>query len=144
MQKTKINHLAVWICAALQFGISGIWYSPLLFQDRWLQLMNKTAEYFQPTSPIPFVLAITGAILACYAIAWLFKVLQVNSAVNGLRLAVIIYVVFLFFPHLVYTGFSMIGYKLAVLTTGDVLIAYAATGLVLGGWRKTESPGKEE
>ncbi len=137
MEKQKINHLAVWICAALQFAVSGIWYSPLMFGDKWLELMKKPAEYFQPASPIPFALAIASAILACYAIAWLFRGLRVVCAFKGLQLAVIIWFVFLLLPHLTISGFSMTGYSLAVLTSGDVLIAYVVTGLILGGWRKT-------
>ncbi len=135
MDKHKINHLAVWILVVLHFVIGCVWYS-VLFNDLWLELMGKTEEYFQPVSMNPFILAIISAILACYAMAWLFRALKVDSALKGLQMAVFIWFVFLLLPHLTYSGFSMIGYNLALLTSGDGLVAYVVTGLVLGGWRK--------
>ncbi len=138
MEKQKINHLAVWILAVLHFVIGGLWYG-VLFKDKWLELMGKTEEYFQPASVNPFILAIAAAILACYAMAWLFRALNVCCALKGLRIAVIIWFVFLLLPHLTKSGFSMTGYHLALLSSGDQLVAYALTGLVLGGWRKKAS-----
>ena len=74
-----------------------------------------------------------------YALAWLIGRLNVTNAIAGLKIALICWFAFLFVEHATVAMFSSFGtnpWPLTLLDMGRPLLAFAASGLLLGGWPK--------
>lgn len=64
----QVNYLAVLAAAVSAFLLGGLWYSPLLFGKRWMQLTGITAERAAEANQakvfgISFVWALLGALV---------------------------------------------------------------------------------
>ena len=68
-----VNYLAVVVAGIVIFVLGGLWYSRVLFANRWIALMGKTEEEMKASSgPTPVLLLLA---LACgMAIAWAMAV----------------------------------------------------------------------
>jgi hypothetical protein len=135
----RINHLAVWILIVVHQLIGGVWYG-LLFNNLWLNLHAKTmSDIDNPHEVAPYLIAIASSIVVNYALAWLLSRLEVASAICGLKVALLCWFAFLFVEHATVAVFSAFGtnpWPLVFLDMGRAFLAFAVSGLVLGGWRR--------
>ncbi len=51
MERPKINYIAVLVVAIIQFLLGAVWYSPMLFADKWMHLTGITMEMASKMSP---------------------------------------------------------------------------------------------
>lgn len=136
MPPSKINHAAVWVVAVLHQLLGALWYSPLLFAEKWMSLINAKEADFANPNPLPFIISFAGAVTLCYTMAWLFTRLNVKTAGRGLQFAVAFWVAFLFFEMLTYNAFELRPYALAFINAGKSLVAFMLAGIILGAWVK--------
>jgi hypothetical protein len=133
---TRINHLAVWVLVVIHQLIGFGWYA--LFGNMWLNLHAKTmTDIEQPHDFAPYLVAITASIFVNYALAWLISKLNATTAVAGLKIALICWFSFLFVEYDTISVFSAFGtnpWPLVFINMGRPLLAFAVSGLVLGGW----------
>jgi hypothetical protein len=64
----QINYLAVVAAAVSAFIVGGLWYSPVLFGKRWMQLTGMTEERVAQANPaktfgVAFVWSLLGALV---------------------------------------------------------------------------------
>jgi|SRR5882724_7154739 hypothetical protein len=134
----KINHLAVWILVVIHQVIGAGWYT--IFGNVWLNLHAKTmTDIDKPSDPVPYIVAFIASIFVNYALAWLIGRLNENTAVAGLKIALLCWFSFLFVEHATISVFSAFGtnpWPLIFLDMGRALLAFAVSGLVLGGWKR--------
>jgi hypothetical protein len=93
----------------------------------------------QPHDIAPYLVAITASIFVNYGLAWLISRMNVASAIEGLKIALVCWVCFLFVEYNTISVFSAFGtnpWPLIFLNMGRPLLAFAMSGLVLGGWQK--------
>src|ERR1700722_4970316 len=101
----KIHHLAVWVLVIIHFFVGLGWYA--LFLDKWLNYHARTTTDIEPTnSVVPYVIAVVAAIVANYALAWLFARLHVGHALTGLKVALICWFGFLFVEYATISAFA--------------------------------------
>jgi hypothetical protein len=135
---TKINHLAVWILVVVHQLIGWGWYS--IFGDTWLNLHAKTMTDIEIPHDIPsHLMAVVASIIVNYALARLIVCLGKDSAVGGLKIAVLCWFAFLFVEYATMSMFAAFGtnpWPLILIDMGRPLIAFSISGLVLGAWRK--------
>ena len=138
---TKINHLAVWILVVVHQLIGWGWYT--IFSDTWLNLHAKTMTDIESPHDIPsHLMAVVASIVVNYALARLIVCLGKDSAVGGLKIAVLCWFAFLFVEYATMSMFSAFGtnpWPLILIDMGRPLIAFSISGLVLGAWQKRES-----
>ena len=136
----RIHHLAVWVLALIHFFIGLGWYA--LFGEAWLNYNARTmTDIEQPHNAIPYGIAIVSAILANYALAWLFAKLHVAHALTGLKIALICWFAFLFAQYAtisVFSAFETNPWPLILINMGRPFLAFAISGIVLGAWRLRE------
>ncbi|MEY2537412.1 MAG: hypothetical protein QOG67_1152 [Verrucomicrobiota bacterium] len=136
--KTRINHAAVWVLVVVHQLIGFGWYT--VFGNLWLNLHAKTmTDIDKPNDPMPYVVAIVASIVVNYALARLLVCLGKETAVGGLKIALLCWFSFLFVEHATISAFSAFGtnpWPLVFLDTGRALLAFAVSGLVLGGWQR--------
>jgi hypothetical protein len=138
---TRINHAAVWVLVVVHQLIGFGWYA--IFGNVWLNLHAKTmTDIDNPHDVAPYIVAIAASIVVNYALARLLGCLGKDSAVGGLKIAVLCWFAFLFVEHATMSVFSAFGtnpWPLILIDTGRSLIAFAVSGAVLGAWRKPAS-----
>jgi hypothetical protein len=134
----RINHAAVWLLVVVHQLVGWGWYA--IFGETWLNLHARTMTDIERThNPGAYVLAVVTAIIVNYAMARLFMCLGTEGAVKGLKIALVCWLAFLFVEHAtiaVFSAFETNPWPLVAIDMGRPLIAWAISGLVLGGWRK--------
>ena len=138
---TKINHLAVWILVVVHQLIGWGWYT--IFSDTWLNLHAKTMTDIETPHDIPsHLMAVVASIVVNYALARLIVCLGKDSAVGGLKIALLCWFAFLFVEYATMSMFAAFGtnpWPLILIDMGRPLIAFSISGLVLGAWQKRGS-----
>jgi hypothetical protein len=135
--KTKINHLAVWVCVVLLHVLGFLWYGPL-FGEKWMAMVGLDMAKAQADGGDAgiWIANFIASVAPIYALAWIFSELGV---VNGVRGAVIAFVLTFSLHHLpTMSGnmFAQMPYGLAWITGGYSLVAYTICGFILGAWTK--------
>lgn len=134
----KINHLAVWLLVIVHQLIGLGWYT--VFGNVWLNLHAKTmTDIDKPNDPVPYIIAFIASIFVNYTLAWLIGRLNENNALAGLKIALVCWFSFLFVEHATISVFSAFGtnpWPLIFVDMGRALLAFAVSGLVLGGWKR--------
>ena len=51
MERPKVNYVALLVVALIQFMFGAVWYSPMLFATKWMQLTGITREMASAMSP---------------------------------------------------------------------------------------------
>lgn len=134
-KQLKLNYLAVITCIVVGQVIPATWYG--LFAEPWMKYNNLTLEYInENASTIPYLVSIISSAIAAFALAWLFTKLNVQSAVEGLKYALIISIAFNFFVLYTQNWFSFRSPYLALIDGGVYVVVFSVYGLILGGWRK--------
>ena len=134
----KINHLAVWALVVIHQLIGWGWYTVL--GEKWLNLHARTMTDIERTHNVgAYVLAIVTSVIVNYTLAWLISRLNATSAVAGLKIALLCWFAFLFVEYCtiaVFSAFETNPLPLILIDMGRPFVAFAISGLVLGGWRK--------
>ena len=137
MKNQKINLIAVGSAVIISMLIPAIWY--YLFAESWLSGNGLTEQILQDANgPVPYIVALLANIVSVYALAWLFLKLKVDSWQSGVLHALVVGLAF-YFVHLASQNvFSLRTIVLTLIDGGVVLLAFIASGALLGGWRKYE------
>jgi hypothetical protein len=131
----RVNHLAIVTLVILHQVLGFFWYSPLVFGGRWLAYIGKTPEELNPANPVPYIVSLLSSIVLCYTVAILFRMLQVETVLKGIVVAVGLWFSFLFLNTATYASFAGEPSGLVFITTGNVLAQFILTGAVLAGWK---------
>ena len=114
-----------------------------VFGNVWLNYHARTMTDIENTHDVKaYVFGIVAAIVANYALAWLILRLQANNAVAGLKIALVCWFAFVFLQHAtiaVFSAFETNPWPLVLIDMGWLFLAFAISGLVLGGWRQRNS-----
>jgi hypothetical protein len=139
VRETKINHLAVWILVLAHQALGSLWYARFLFGDIWLVYLGRSVDEVNPWNPVPFVWAIIAAIAFNYTLAWLFRRLNIVTAVDGLKVSAVVWFAFLFPAHVTHGVLAGVPYGVLWIDMGKELVAYGLSGILLGGWVRYET-----
>lgn len=137
MKELTINHFAVWLSIILLTVLGFLWYGPL-FGDTWMKLVGldmATVEANPPGAGV-WITNLVATIVPAYTLAWLFTKLQVESALRGALIGLLIAFAFVHLSRMTSDMFAFRPYELSWITGGFSLVGLAIAGLVLGAWRK--------
>lgn len=77
-----------------------------------------------------------ATIIPVYALAWLCKELNVETAMKGAMIGLLIAFAFIHLPTMSGNMFADRPYELAWLTGGFYMVGMSLAGLIIGAWRK--------
>ena len=88
----KIKHLAAWIAGLAGMAVGMVWYSPFLFEARWMELSGMTPEKLEAllmkTGPAKiYGTAFVFSILQAYVMAWLLIKTQSLNILSSIRVS---------------------------------------------------------
>ena len=137
MEKLKINHAAVWVAVVALSILGFVWYGPL-FGDPWMAMvgLDKATVEANPPGAGVWITNLIATAVPAYALAWLFTKLNVESALRGAGIGLLIAFSFVFLSRMTSDMFAQNPYGLSWITGGFSLVGLALAGLILGGWRK--------
>lgn len=136
MKTQRINHYSVWTSIVINQLISILWYSPLLFANKWMNLLGKNFDDFKGESTSGLIFSIIGSITFNYFLAWLFKQLQIENALKGLAIAFALALCCFSFQTFTQDNFSLRPNELSLINSGNIILNFCFSGLLLGGWKK--------
>ena len=92
---TSVNYWAVLVGAIIYMALGALWYSPALFGKSWMLLVGKTEEDVkQGPSPLVYLYAFGCALLMAYALARVFVYVGVGSLLQGVLVAILLWLGF--------------------------------------------------
>jgi hypothetical protein len=137
MKTLKINYLAVLVILILGQLIPMGWYSA--FQKPWMKYNNLTIEMGNNGGMTPYIASIIYAGSLAWVLAWIFKRMNIQSAMDGLKTGFLMGVPMMLFYSMMQNLFAMRPYPLSWIDGGYGIILFSVSGLILGGWRKYDS-----
>lgn len=92
---TSVNYWAVLVGAVIYMALGALWYSPALFGKSWMQLVGKTEEDLkQGPDPLVYLYAFGCSLLMAYALARVFVYVGVGSLLQGVLVAILMWLGF--------------------------------------------------
>ncbi|UII33768.1 DUF1761 domain-containing protein [Fulvivirga ulvae] len=133
----RINHVAVWVAALLAQAVAPLIYSEVFFGIRWVELNELTeADFSKVDMGIGLSLSFISSLAEAYMLAWLFKRMHVTSAVEGLKISLLVWLAFIFLEITTQNYFSVRSFELTLIDESVVLVKYEIAGILLGSWKK--------
>ena len=132
------NYLAVLVAAIAVFMLGGLWYSKLMFADKWVALQGKTVDSMkaegQGGSPGMFVQVFICGFLIAWGLALFIQHTGANSVFGGVHMGALAWLAFVAPTSY---GTALFSYKpkaLWAIDCGYNLVAMLIAGAILGAW----------
>jgi hypothetical protein len=138
----KIKYPAVIVAALVHYILGGIWYSPLLFQNKFLQNINwspeKLAEIEKQSHAKELAIAFVGSLVLVYILAHFVQYTKATTAMAGIQTAFWLWLGFIVTTQLATVIFEQRPLGLYLINIGYQLVGCALAGLILALWRPQE------
>jgi hypothetical protein len=136
----RINYAAVFVSAIGYWVLGGIWYSPLLFGNKFIQIMRwspeQVARIQAEGAGAQLALAFVGSLVAAYVLAHLVRYTSAESASEGAKTGLWLWLGFIVTSNLNTVFFEFRPLGLYLINIGYHLVALLAMGALLAVWRK--------
>ena len=139
----KIKYPAVIVATLVHFLLGGLWYSPLLFGNKFLQIIGWTPqqlEEMQRHSPAKeLVIAFLTSLLLVYILAHFVQYTKATTAIAGMQTALWLWLGFIATTQLATVIFEQRPLGLYLINIGYQLVGCALAGAILAVWRPAEA-----
>jgi len=131
----EINYLAVLSCAVLLWILGAVWYSPVMFAKKWMQLIGIKRE---PGKRDGLLLGMTASFFGDLVISFVLANIAVWAHVSGFQkgavLGVLMWMGFIAAPNLPQGLYEKRPFKLFAINSGYWLIGLLIVGGILASW----------
>lgn len=126
---THISWIAVIIAAVVSFFIGMIWYSPVLFAERWARAANF--KFNENMSMIPCMIGgFIIAVMQSYGIAWLLEKTQSFALLEAYTLVTVLASIFVGSQLINLWLWERRPFELLVINLGCALVSFVAMATV--------------
>ena len=137
MPQVHINYLAVLVSAVLAFAIGGLWYSPFLFANQWVNAHGFTEERvneMQKGASKAYSISLVCQVLIALAMAVIAGYLHLTAFVQGLKLGLLAWGGFALPLGLMATMFTDRKMTVFLIDTGYQLVFLLLIGSIISVW----------
>jgi len=137
MPQVHINYLAVLVSAVLAFAIGGLWYSPFLFANQWVNAHGFTEERvneMQKGASKAYSISLVCQVLTALAMAVIAGYLHLTAFVQGLKLGLLAWGGFALPLGLMATMFTDRKMTVFLIDTGYQLVFLLVIGSIISVW----------
>ncbi len=134
----SVNYLSVVAAAIASFVIGGLWYSPLLFGQSYMELRGMSPEAMASSAvPVGKMIAefVRGLVIA-FVLAQFAARFGVTDWLGAIQLGLWAGVGFYVMIYVGAVIHEDLPWKLFAIHAGDGLVKITAMSLILGLWRK--------
>ena len=139
----KIKYPAVLVATLVHFFLGGLWYSPLLFANKFLQLINwspqKVAEVQNQSHTKELVIAFVTSLVLVYILAHFVQYTKATTAMAGIQTAFWLWLGFIVTTQAATVIFEQRPLGLYLINIGYQLVGCALAGAILATWRPRET-----
>ncbi|HEY0083690.1 MAG TPA: DUF1761 domain-containing protein [Pyrinomonadaceae bacterium] len=136
----KINYAAIIASALLYWVLGGIWYSPLLFGGKFIEIMRwspeQVARIGAQGAAAQLVLAFFGSLLAAFVLAHVVRYTNAETGTEGAKTGLWLWLGFIVTTNLNTVFFEYRPVGLYLINIGYHLVAFLSMGALLAGWRR--------
>lgn len=139
----KIKYPAVIVATLVHFILGGLWYSPLLFGNKFLQIIGWTPqqlEQMQAKGPAKeLILAFVTSLILVYVLAHFVQYTKATNAMAGIQTAFWLWLGFIATTNIATVLFEQRPLGLYLINAGYQLVGCALAGAILAVWRSKEA-----
>ena len=139
----KIKYPAVIVATLVHYFLGGLWYSPLLFANKFLQIINwppeKVTEIQNQSHAKELVIAFVTSLVLVYILAHFVQYTKSTTAMAGIQTAFWLWLGFIATTQLATVLFEQRPLGLYLLNVGYQFVGCAIAGAILAIWRPQEA-----
>jgi hypothetical protein len=139
----KIKYPAVLVATLVHYILGGLWYSPLLFANKFLQLINwspeKVAAMENQSHAKELVIAFVTSLVLVYILAHFVQYTKATTAMAGIQTAFWLWLGFIVTTQAATVIFEQRPLGLYLLNIGYQFVGCALAGAILAVWRPRET-----
>jgi Protein of unknown function (DUF1761) len=139
----KIKYPAVIVAALAHYILGGLWYSPLLFGNKFIQLKRWTEEDIAQIqargTAKELIIAFVTSVALVYILAHFVQYTKAKTAWDGIQTAFWLWLGFIATTQLATVIFEQRALGLYLINIGYQLVGCALAGVILAMWRPQES-----
>jgi hypothetical protein len=139
----KIKYPAVLVAALVHYILGGLWYSPLLFGNKFVQIINwppdKLAEIERQSHVKELAIALVTSLVLVYILAHFVQYTKATTAMAGIQTAFWLWLGFIVTTQLATVIFEQRPLGLYLLNIGYQFVGCALAGAILAVWRSQEA-----
>jgi hypothetical protein len=133
MQDVDLNWIAIIAAAIVPMVLGALWYSPLLFAERWMRAVGRTREELTGAG-LGYALSAVAALVTSYALARITHWAEVDDLWNGALVGLLVWIGFVATVLAVTTYFGGRPRELWLINAGYQLVSLLLMGAILGAW----------
>ncbi|HEY6230028.1 MAG TPA: DUF1761 domain-containing protein [Pyrinomonadaceae bacterium] len=139
----KIKYPAVIVATVLHFILGGLWYSPLLFGNKFLQIIAWTPQQLaamEAKGPAKeLIIAFVTSLVLVYILAHFVQYTKATTAMAGIQTAFWLWLGFIATTNIATVLFEQRPLGLYLINVGYQLVACVIAGAILAVWRTQEA-----
>lgn len=139
----KIKYPAVIVATLIHFFLGGLWYSPVMFANKFIQLINwspeKVAEIEKQSHTKELVIAFVTSLVLVYILAHFVQYTKATSVMSGIQTAFWLWLGFVVTTQAATVIFEQRPLGLYLINIGYQLVGCAIAGAILAIWRPRET-----
>lgn len=137
---SHFNFSAIFVCAVLNMVLGVVWYA-FIFSKAFIQLMGITPEHMsdpeaQRAAVHGYFASFFSSVLMAFVLSHFIIYMDIQSAVDGLKIALLAWLGFVITTMLPNHYFSMKPLKLALINIAYPMVGLSLMGIILAMWRK--------
>jgi Protein of unknown function (DUF1761) len=139
----KIKYAAVLVATLVHYILGGLWYSPLLFGNKFLQYINWTPEQLKQVESEShakeLAIAFVMSLVLVYILAHFVQYTKATNALGGIQTAFWLWLGFVVttqVPTVIFEGRS---FGLFAINVAYQLVGCSLAGIILAVWRTREA-----
>ncbi|MCA1592396.1 MAG: DUF1761 domain-containing protein [Acidobacteria bacterium] len=141
----KIKYTAVVVAALGYWVLGALWYSPLLFASRFIELMRWTPEQLAAVQAAgagkEIAVALLNSLLIAYVLAHFVRYVGAESVPEGMKTGFWLWLGFVLTTNLDAVLFESRPLGLYLISSGFHLVGFLWMGALLTVWRRSEVRG---
>jgi hypothetical protein len=139
----KIKYPAVIVATLVHFFLGGLWYSPLLFGNKFLQLINWSPQKIQQVQneshAKELVIAFVMSLILVYILAHFVQYTKATNVMGGIQTAFWLWLGFVVTTHVPTVIFEGRNFGLFLINVAYQFVGCALAGVILAVWRTRDA-----
>jgi len=135
MQLAPINWFAILVAIISNFIIGGLWYSPMLFVNRWLAMSGVDKKVFDAGLPMALIGDFFSALVIALVLNQVIRWSGAAGVAGGLMIAVLVWIGFVASVLLTQVTYEHRPFAFFAISAGYRLVTLLVAGAILSVWR---------
>lgn len=130
----NLKWLAIAVAALVSIFLGFIWYTPILFGNLWMKLVNLKQQDIDPKGAmIGHLISLAGSFLGCVALAVVIR-LSGGGFSSGLLCGAGLSFAFIVTTFFSNDRYEKRPYALSLINSGYRLVFFTMAGVIIGIW----------